>query len=42
MMKRGIIAHDTLRKPAAALSGNSRAEVDRLIARQENRLKELN
>lgn len=42
MAKRGIIAHDALRKPAAALSASSRAEVDHLIARQENRLKELN
>lgn len=39
--KRGIIAHDTLRKPGAALSKQSRAEVDRLIVRQEKRLKEL-
>lgn len=41
LAKRGIIAHDALRKPGAALSKQSRAEVDRLITRQENRLKEL-
>ncbi|MEM1317421.1 MAG: dihydrodipicolinate synthase family protein [Pseudomonadota bacterium] len=41
MAKRGIIAHDTLRKPGAALSAASRAEVDHLIARQERRLEEL-
>ena len=42
LAKRGIIAHDTLRKPGAALSTVSRAEVDHLLARQERRLKELN
>jgi len=41
LAKRGIIAHDALRKPGAALSAASRAEVDLLIARQEKRLKEL-
>lgn len=41
LAKRGIIAHDTLRKPGAALFAQSRAEVDALIERQENRLKEL-
>ncbi|MBM1634554.1 dihydrodipicolinate synthase family protein [Sulfitobacter mediterraneus] len=41
LAKRGIIAHDALRKPGAALSADSRAEVDRLIERQERRLKEL-
>ena len=42
LAKRGIIAHDTLRKPGAALTQATKAEVDRLIARQEARLKELN
>ena len=42
LAKRGIIAHDALRRPGASLSAESRAEVDRLITRQEKRLKELN
>ena len=33
MMRRGIIASDTLRKPAAALSAAARAEVDYLLSR---------
>ena len=33
MMRRGIIASDTLRKPGAALSPTARAEVDYLMAR---------
>jgi len=33
MMKRGIIAHDTLRKPGASLSPTAKAEVDYLLAR---------
>jgi 4-hydroxy-tetrahydrodipicolinate synthase len=33
MMKRGIIAHDTLRKPGAALSATAKAEVDYLMSR---------
>ncbi len=41
LAKRGIIAHDALRRPGAALSEKTRGEVDRLIARQENRLKEI-
>ncbi len=41
LAKRGIIAHDALRRPGAALSAQSRAEVDALISRQEKRLKEL-
>lgn len=41
LAKRGIIAHDALRKPGAALSAASRHEVDLLIARQDKRLKEL-
>lgn len=42
LARRGIIAHDALRRPGVALSPESRAEVDRLITRQEKRLKELN
>lgn len=42
LAKRGIIASPALRKPGNALDATTRAEVDRLIARQENRLKELN
>ncbi|MFG6596108.1 dihydrodipicolinate synthase family protein [Sulfitobacter sp. 1A13368] len=42
LAKRGIIAHGAQRRPGAALSEATRAEVDRLIARQEKRLKELN
>ena len=41
LVQRGVIAHDTLRKPGAGLSAESRAEVDRLIARQDRRLREL-
>lgn len=41
LARRGIIAHATLRRPGAALSEQSRAEVDALIIRQEKRLKEL-
>ena len=33
MMKRGILSHDTLRKPGAALSSLARAEVDYLLSR---------
>jgi 4-hydroxy-tetrahydrodipicolinate synthase len=33
MMKRGIIASDTLRKPGGALTATARAEVDYLLAR---------
>lgn len=33
LMRRGVIAHDTLRKPGAALSATARAEVDYLLAR---------
>ncbi|MGJ5620945.1 dihydrodipicolinate synthase family protein [Sulfitobacter sp. MF3-043] len=42
LAKRGVIAHEALRSPGAALSDKSRAEVDLLIARQEKRLQELN
>ena len=41
LARRGVIAHDTLRKPGSALSAATKAEVDRLIARQEKRLAEL-
>lgn len=41
LAKRGIIASAALRRPGAALSPAGRAEVDRLIARQEKRLEEL-
>jgi len=33
MMRRGLIASDAQRKPAAALSDNARAEVDYLLSR---------
>ncbi len=33
LMRRGILAHDTLRKPGAALGAAARAEVDYLLAR---------
>lgn len=33
MMKRGIISHDTLRKPGASLSAVAKAEVDYLLSR---------
>ncbi|WP_431299230.1 dihydrodipicolinate synthase family protein [Tabrizicola sp. BL-A-41-H6] len=42
MAKRGIIAHASLRRPGAGLNERTIAEVDRLIRRQEKRLKELN
>jgi 4-hydroxy-tetrahydrodipicolinate synthase len=41
MMRRGIIAHDAQRRPGATLGPAARAEVDRLIARQERRLAAL-
>ena len=42
MAKRGIIASGTLRRPGRVLGPQTIAEVDRLIARQEKHLKELN
>jgi 4-hydroxy-tetrahydrodipicolinate synthase len=33
MMRRGIIAHETLRKPGASLTASARAEVDYLLSR---------
>ena len=41
MARRGIIAHATLRRPGGGLNPQTFAEVDRLIARQDKRLKEL-
>jgi 4-hydroxy-tetrahydrodipicolinate synthase len=41
LARRGIIAHDAQRRPGAALSAESRAELDMLMVRQERRLKEL-
>ena len=41
LARRGIIADATLRRPGAALSARGRAEVDRLIERQERRLRAL-
>src|SRR5687768_5843169 len=37
MMRRGIIASDTLRKPGATLSATARAEVDYLLSREIGR-----
>ena len=42
LARRGIIASAALRRPGAVLSATARGEVDRLIERQEKRLKELN
>ena len=42
LAKRGAIASAALRAPGAPLDTLAVAEVDRLLARQENRLKELN
>ena len=41
LARRGVIAHDALRRPGAAIGPATRAEVDRLLARQEARLKDL-
>ncbi|QQA41981.1 dihydrodipicolinate synthase family protein [Pelagovum pacificum] len=41
LARRGVIASPALRKPGAMLDAASAAEVDRLIDRQEKRLKEL-
>ncbi|MDK3075352.1 dihydrodipicolinate synthase family protein [Sedimentitalea sp. JM2-8] len=41
LARRGVIAHDALRRPGGSLSQKGREEVDRLIARQERRLTEL-
>ncbi len=37
LMRRGIIASDTLRKPGGALTATARAEVDYLLARLARR-----
>ncbi len=41
LAQRGAIAHDTVRKPGAALSTASKAEVDALATRQETALNRL-
>ena len=41
LARRGVIAHDALRRPGASLTAATRAEVDMLLARQERRLREL-
>lgn len=41
LAKRGAIAHATVRKPGAALSGPAVAEVDHLMTRLERRLAEI-
>lgn len=41
LWKRGVIADATLRTPGGPTDATTRAEVDRLIARQERRLKDL-
>ena len=42
MARRGIIANAALRRPGGTLTANTIAEIERLIQRQEKRLKELN
>lgn len=42
MARRGIIANAALRRPGGTLSAATIAEIERLIQRQEKRLKELN
>ncbi len=41
LAQRGVIAHDTLRKPGGVLSAATKAEVDALAARQSAKLKEM-
>jgi len=41
LAKRGVIAHDTLRAPGAALNAAGRTEVDVLITRQTRRLRDI-
>ena len=41
LAQRGVIAHATLRRPGAGLDAATRSEVERLLARQTRRLKEL-
>lgn len=42
MARRGIIANAALRRPGGSLNAATIAEIERLILRQEKRLKELN
>ncbi|WP_054007806.1 dihydrodipicolinate synthase family protein [Cypionkella psychrotolerans] len=42
MARRGVIASGALRRPGGALNAATIAEIERLIRRQEHRLKELN
>jgi len=42
LVQRGVIAHDTLRSPGAALSAASKTEIALLMERLDTRLKELN
>jgi 4-hydroxy-tetrahydrodipicolinate synthase len=41
LAQRGVIAHDTVRKPGAALSTASKAEINALATRQETALSRL-
>jgi 4-hydroxy-tetrahydrodipicolinate synthase len=41
LARQGIIAHPTLRKPGAGLTSATKAEIDALAARQQDRLSEL-
>lgn len=41
LARRGVITHDALRRPGPALSAADVADIDRLIARQERRLREI-
>ncbi len=41
LMKRGAIACSALRRPGAKLSAADIADIERLVARQEKRLREL-
>lgn len=41
LAQRGVIAHDTLRKPGGVLSAATKAEVDALAKRQANKLRAL-
>ena len=41
LAQRGVIKHDTLRKPGAALSAATKAEVDALAARQNRKLETM-
>ena len=41
LAQRGVIAHDTVRKPGGALTAITKAEVDSLAKRQEARLRSL-